>query len=436
MEKLKRDHLVDSNHRVKSVKTSMWWKHAVIYEVYVDKFFDTFNGLTQKLDYLTHLGINCIHILPHYPSPMIDDGYDVSDYLGVRDDLGTIEDFEKFIESAHEVGIKVIIDFVLNHTSTKHPWFIEASSSTNNKKRDFYLWSKTGKEYPEAPNLFPDLKDSNWVYNEKTEDYYFSTFHEAQADLNWNNTEVFAEMKKIMDFWVGKGVDGFRLDAASHLIKKEHTTSDGLPETHEVIKKIRFYLDGKYSNIILLAEVCDELEKTKKYFGDGDECHLIYNFPLVGQLLIALKNNRKVSQSFIDSLSGIPDNCSFVNFLGHHDEMALGIVSEKQRAGLFNYFDPEKKYRFANGIASRITTLLKGDTKKIITAFNMLLAVPGPFIIYYGYEVGMENEMLLLGVKDTRRILRGKFNWESAEVQKLDPNSFLNVISKIVKERV
>ena len=202
------------------MKKKYWWKEIIIYEVYVDKFAGTFFGMAEKIGYLKGLGVGCIHLLPHYPSPMVDDGYDVSDYMNVREDLGTLQDFTDFVAKAHGAGIKVIVDFVLNHTSTQHPWFIEARGSAKNSKRDFYLWSRTGQEYPMAPNLFPDLKDKNWIYNEQTQDYYFSTFHPKQADVNWQNPEVLKTMCQIMDFWVDKGVDGFRLDAASHLVKK------------------------------------------------------------------------------------------------------------------------------------------------------------------------------------------------------------------------
>jgi maltose alpha-D-glucosyltransferase/alpha-amylase len=421
---------------IASYSVNHWWKNAIIYEVYVDKFSGTFDGLTKKLKYLKFLGINCIHLLPHYPSPMIDDGYDVSDYLGVRADLGTIEDFSNFVKNSHSVGIKVIIDFVLNHTSTQHPWFIKARSSLKNDKRDFYLWSKTGKEYRKAPNLFPDLKSSNWIYNEQTKDYYFSTFHSEQADLNWNNPKVFSEMIKIMDFWINLGVDGFRLDAASHLIKKEGTNSDGLPETHAVIKKLRSHLDKKNKNIILLAEVCDSIEKTKKYFGNGDECHLLYNFPLVGKLLLSFKRKDKnVLEKFKKNLSDIPPNCAWVNFLGHHDEMSLAIVNKKEREELFSYFDPEKKYRFSGGISLRISTMFDGNKEKIIEAFKVLLSMPGSPIVYYGDEIGMKNELLLPQEKDTRKSLRGKFDWNIENKQKLDSQSLLVNISNTIKKQ-
>ncbi|MBX4200997.1 hypothetical protein KW786_02605 [Candidatus Parcubacteria bacterium] len=397
-----------------------WWKDIIIYEVYVDKFAGTFSGMVEKIEYLKSLGVGCVHLLPHYPSPMIDDGYDISDYVGVREDLGTLEDFQGFIDKSHAAGMKVIIDFVLN------PWFIEARSSAENSKRDFYLWSKTGEEYALAPNLFPDLKDKNWIYNEQTNDYYFSTFHPEQADVNWQNPEVFEKMCEVMDFWVDKGVDGFRLDAASHLVKKEGTISDGLPETHEIIKEIRGYLDQKYGNVILLAEVCDSLENTKVYFGNGDECHLVYNFPLHGQLLLALKDNLKeLPKEFIEKMGGIPENCDWVNFLGHHDEKNLAIVSKQEQEELFAFFDPEKKYRFAQGLSLRLADMLRHDVQKTLESFALLFSAPGSSIIYYGDEIGMQNEVLPVEQKDSRKSLRGRFNWDASAWQKIDVASLL-----------
>ncbi|MDO8659588.1 MAG: alpha-amylase family glycosyl hydrolase, partial [Candidatus Parcubacteria bacterium] len=335
-------------------KKEKWWKNVVIYEVYVDKFSDTFNGLNQKLDYLKFLGVNCIHLLPFYPSPMIDDGYDITDYTGIRKELGTIDDFKKFVKNAHDKGIKIIIDFVLNHTSTQHPWFIEARSSTENKKRDFYIWDKNGTGYAQLINIFFDLKDRDWIYNEPTGDYYFSTFYPDQADLNWNNPLVFSEMMRVLDFWVNIGVDSFRLDAVAHLIKKEGTNSESLPETHALVKKIRSYLDQNYNDIMLLAEVNDSVEKIKEYFSTGDECHLAYHFPLAAQMLLALKNNNlNLIKKIIKESSGIPENCAWAIFMRHHDEISLSTLNEKEREKVIAYFDPEKKYRFIKGISMR-----------------------------------------------------------------------------------
>jgi len=279
------------------------------------------------------------------------------------------------------------------------------------------------------------LKSSNWIYNKQTDDYYFSTFHPEQADLNWGNPRVFSEMMRALDFWINIGVDGFRLDAVSHLIKKEGTASVGLPETHALIKKIRSYLDQNHRNIMLLAEADDTVEKIKEYFGSGDECHLAYLFPLVGQLLLALKrNNPALIQNIVKTLSGIPENCAWAVFLGHHDEMSLKIIGDREREELFSFFSPQGKYRFGKGVSLRLATALGGNRGKIIEAFKMLSAIPGAKIIYYGDEIGMENVPLMPGEKDTRKSVRGNFDWNLADAEKSDPESLLANISGLIKK--
>jgi maltose alpha-D-glucosyltransferase/alpha-amylase len=421
---------------MKVAKSNYWWKNIVIYEMYVEKFGGTFSGAAERLDYLVSLGVDCIHLLPHYPSPMIDDGYDVTDYMAVREDLGTLKDFRDFLNRAHKLGMKVIIDFVLNHTSTQHPWFAEARGSKDSDKREYYLWSSMGKELLQAPNLFPDLKSSNWIYNKTTNDYYFSTFHQEQADLNWNNPKVFSEMAKVMDFWVALGVDGFRLDAASHLVKKEGTSSDGLPETHKIIKRIRRYLDRRSPGIILLAEVCESVENTKKYFGRGDECHLVYNFPLVPEIMLALKNGDSGRvRRFASKLALIPKSCDWANFLGHHDEMSLSVAAPARQEELFDYYDPEKRHRFGHGISLRTATMLGQNKEKMLEAFQLLFSVPGSSIIYYGDEIGMENEAIPFSEKDTRKSLRAEFPWEIAKQQAQNPESLLSGVATMAKSR-
>src|SRR3989338_3948416 len=272
---------------------NLWWKKAIIYEVYVDKFAGNFKGLAEKLPYLKNLGINCIWLLPHYPSPMIDDGYDVSDYLGVRRELGTLDDFKQFTKKAHEAGIKIIIDLVLNHVSIEHRWFQE--------RKDFFIWSKTGREFSGAVNPFSHIKPSNWILDKTSGEYYFATFYPQQADLNWQNPEVFTEIMKVIDFWIDWGIDGFRLDAARFLIKKEGTECINLPETHTVLKKIRSYVESRKSDVILLAEVNGELEKVKEYFGNGDECHMAFHFHLMSAMFLSLKRG-DVGASIVEKI--------------------------------------------------------------------------------------------------------------------------------------
>ena len=417
---------------------SGWWKDAVIYSVYVDQFADDFPRMTEKLDYLERLGIDCIHLLPFYPSPFVDDGYDISNYRGIRSELGTLKDFSRFMKRAHAKGIRVIIDLVLNHTSTEHPWFLEAKSSLHNPKRDFYLWSKDASEFAGAANPFSVLKPSNWIYSIPTNEYYFSTFYPEQADLNWNNPKVFAEMMKVIDFWTRLGVDGFRLDAAAHMIKKEGTRSVGLDETHAALKKIRAYLDRHHPGVVLLGEASgkDPVSALKKYFGSGDECHLIYLFPIVGRLFLALDRNApNIIEAVITESAGIPLDCQWVSLLRHHDEMPIATLTKDEQVELTNRFDPTGKYNFNLGMSLRINTMFNGEKQKILDAFQLLFSVPSSPLIYYGDEIGMKNEPIPDEERDTRRSIRGKFDWEEAMAQMENPESLLNGISGLIEQR-
>ncbi len=425
-----------SKHETTKRDTHAWWKDTVFYELYVDRFAGTFLRLTQKLSYIKALGVGCVYILPHYPSPMIDDGYDVSDYYAVRKDLGTLKDFDVFVAEAHRQGMRVMIDLVLNHVSTQHPWFIEARSSLNNPKRDFFLWSKAGKEYANAANPFSNLKPANWIYNEQSHDFYFSTFYPEQADLNWNNPAVFSEMMHVVDFWIARGVDGFRLDAVPHLIKKGGTSSRSLPETHAVLKKIRAHLDAVDPEVALLAEAHEPIGVLKEYFGDGDECQLVYHFPLAEYIFVAMiRKDDSIIQRISVASQGIPEQCQWVTFLTMHDEISLATFDDITREEILSYLDPRGKHRFNKGVSLRLATLCHGDKEKIINLFKTLFNVPGSPLIYYGAEIGMENIPLVSGEKDTRRAVRGTFDWTEAEKQMDDPSSLFSVVARMLKER-
>lgn len=421
--------------------TNHWWQSAVFYELYVDKFVGDFKNLAKRLGYFETLGVNALHILPHYPSPMVDDGYDVSDYRDVRPELGTLDDFKTFVRAAKERGIHVIIDLVLNHVSLEHPWFIVARNSKNNSVRDFFLWSETGKELRDAPNAFPYFsKPSNWIYNFATNDYYYATFYPAQPDLNWNNPKVFEEMAVIIDFWTDLGVDGFRLDAAGYLIKKEGTRSRGIPETHAVLKKIRARLEKRAPRAMLLAEVSDSIDETKKYFGDraGNECHMVYHFPLAAKMfLAAFRNDRSLVEKMINESFDIPTDCQWAVFLRNHDQLSLATLTESEQNELVTYCDPDKKYIFRGetGISMRIMSIFKKNPEKIRLAFEMLFRLPAIPIIYYGEEIGMENDTTIGTPRDTRRYVRGKFDWELARAQQKNPDSLFNFVRKRIRER-
>ena len=417
----------------------MWWKNAVIYEVYVDKFAKNFKGMAEKLPYLKNLGINTIWLLPHYPSPMVDDGYDISDYMNVRRDLGALDDFKEFTQKAHEMGIRVIVDFVLNHISIKHPWFVEASNSQDNPKRNYFFWSKTGKEFSLAYNPFSHMTEGNWIWNEKTGDYYYATFFDEQADLNWDNPAIFDEALKIIDFWAGLGVDGFRLDAIGHLIKREGTDCRHLPEVHQILKRLRAHLDKKWPEVIFLAEAGGRIRETIKYFGNGDECHMAFNFGLMAYIYLSIKRkNFSIINNFVKEFSDIPDNCQWATFISNHDEITFTpLEKEEERKEVVDWLDPEGKYSFrgGRGVSMRLATVFRGDKEKILNIFKILFSLPGAPVIYYGSEIGMENLQLVEKPTDSRKYVRGEFDWQEAEKQMNDRDSLFSQISKMIKNR-
>lgn len=413
-----------------------WWKSAKIYELYIDKFAGTIQGLIENLDYFTKLGVNALHILPHYPSPMIDDGYDITDYRGVRESLGTLEDFQMLITSAHERGIRIIVDFVCNHTSDQHPWFVKARSSRDNPWRQFYLWSETGTEFPLASNGMSDVKPSNWIWNEATRDYYYATYYPNQPDLNWDYPAVYEEAIAIMKYWAEMGVDGFRLDAIPNLIKRQGTNCRGLPETHALIKRLRRRLEEGYPNAIMIAEARSDIATMKTYFGDGDECHMAYHFLLMEEMWAAIYrgNTDRLKKIIEDSLE-IPENCQWAIFLRNHDELALGLLDPEEHAALLKFLDAEGKYLFKQKRTSvRMGHVFKGDRDKTLEALRMLYTMPGTPIMYYGDEIGMPNIDLDPAIVDSRKYVRGIFDWESAKRQREDPESLLTAVSKLLQE--
>ena len=406
-----------------------WWKNAVIYEVYADKFAKNFKGFADKLGYLKDLGINCIWILPHYPSPMVDDGYDVSDYMSVRSELGTLGDFRRFASKAHKMGIKVIVDFVLNHVSISHPWFRE--------RPEFFIRSKTAKEFKQATNPFSHMKSSNWIWDPETKDYYFASFYPQQADLNWDNPEVFKATIEVVDFWIGQGVDGFRLDAAPFLIKREGTGCVNLPETHAIIKKIRTHVESRNPQVILLAESNGTHEEIRSYL-NGQECHMAFNFHLMAKIYFAIMTeNPSVAKEAAKGLNDPPPDCQWAIFLRNHDDLTLSHLPVEERDELLARLDPKAKYLFEGGYGTsmRLATILKGNKNKILEAFRLLLSLSGAPVIYYGDEIGMENLELAEKPADSRKYVRGEFNWKEAEKQIKDPGSLLNELRTIIKNR-
>lgn len=416
-------------------KNNLWWNRAVIYELYADKFAGNFKSLSAKLDYFKKLGVNSLLILPHYPSPMIDGGYDISDFKKIRRGLGSLKDFQSFVKKAHCFGLKIITDLILNHTSSKHSWFQEARSSKDNPKRDFYLWSKTGKEFALANNPFTNIKPSNWIYNHPTKDYYYATFYPQQPDLNWDNPEVFKEMKKIIDFWLDIGVDGFRLDAVTRLFKREGTDCINSPEVHPLLKKIRAHIDKKYSKRVLLAETDLKPPEAKRYFGHGDECHLVFHFFLAMKIWLSIKRNEpKITNKVIEETLDIPENCQWATFLGNHDAMALYLLNEDEKTELANWLDPQCEFssKLGSKLSMRLAEIFKGNKEKILASLKLLFSLPGVPVIYYGDEVGMRNAKLKKKPQDPRFYVRGKFNWKRAKEQIKHPGSIFNNLVKII----
>ncbi len=415
-----------------------WWKSAKIYELYIDKFARDLKGLTSQLPYFESLGINCLHLLPHYPSPMIDDGYDISDYRNVRPELGTINDFAAMVREAHSRGIRIITDLVLNHTSSQHRWFVEARSSKKNQKRNYYLWSDTGTEFPLSLPAMPDVNDSIWTPNAKTQDFYYTKFYAQQPDLNWDNEDVFQEMFAVMKFWATLGVDGFRLDAAPHLIKREGTNCRSLPETHATLKRLRARLEAEYPEVILLAEAHESIEDTKKFFGEGDECHMAYHFNLMEQMWVALQRGETLAvQQMVDASFDIPENCGWAIFLRNHDEISLTTIEPGIRSALVAFLDPDGLFHFkkreGDAASVRIGSVFRGDREGMRRAFNLLYSLPGSPIMYYGDEIGMSNLPHEEGIADSRKYVRGQFDWARAEKQMADPASLWHEVVTLIK---
>jgi len=412
-----------------------WWKKAIIYELYVDKWAGNFGGLTERLDYFNWLGVNTLWILPHYPSPMVDGGYDIADYRGVRADLGTLEDFGKFVQAAHQRNLKVIVDMVLNHTSDQHPWFQQARSNRENPKRSWYLWGEDENRYWEANVAFPDIKPKNWVPNLQTNDFYYATFYPQQPDLNWDNPEVAAEMTDTMKWWLKMGVDGFRLDAIGRLVKRDNTNSFSLPETHDILKRLRAEIEREYPKAVLLAESGGWPHEAKQFFGAGDECQMAMNFQLATAMVQQTVTGKGdlINQVWQQS-AGIPDDCAWGVFLTNHDSVDLWFLSQSEASEIAAKVDPGNEFSWQTGesLAARLGEVCGGDADKIVAATKLLLDQPGVPILYYGNELGMRNADLRHKPVDTREYVRGEFDWSEVERQKADQNSVLNRIRQLL----
>jgi maltose alpha-D-glucosyltransferase/alpha-amylase len=396
----------------------LWYKDAIFYEVHVRAFCDgdadgrgDLRGLISKLDYLKDLGVDCLWLLPIYPSPLKDDGYDISDYYNIAPAYGTVEDFRTLLDQAHARGLHVIMDLVLNHTSDQHPWFQAARADRNSPYRDYYVWSDTNQKYSGARIIFLDTEKSNWTWDETAGQYFWHRFYSCQPDLNYDNPAVRAEMINVMRFWLKMGIDGFRADAVPYLFEREGTNCENLPETHAYLKEIRRTLEQEFPGRILLAEANQWPEDTRAYFGDGDEFHMGFNFPVMPRIYMALRQADRTPLVWIlGRTPPIPNNCQWCTFLRNHDELTLEMVTEEEREWMWHEYAPEPRMRLNLGIRRRLAPLLDNDRRKIELANSLLFTLPGSSILYYGDEIGMGDNIWL----PDRNGVRTPMQWTSA----------------------
>ncbi|HEX6745828.1 MAG TPA: maltose alpha-D-glucosyltransferase [Longimicrobium sp.] len=386
----------------------LWYKDAVFYELHVKAFQDSngdgigdFNGLIQRLDYVQELGVDVIWLLPYYPSPLRDDGYDIADYWNIHPSYGTVDDFTRFMEEAHRRGLKVISDLVLNHTSSDHPWFQRARRAPKGSpERDWYVWSDSDELYREARIIFTDTEPSNWTWDPVAGQYYWHRFFAHQPDLNWDNPAVKEKMFEVMEFWLDHGLDGFRADAVPYLIEREGTICENLSETHDILKEFRVRLDSKYRGRILLAEANQWPDDVRPYFGDGDEFHMAFHFPLMPRIFMAVRQGiRKPIVEIIQRTPDIPGNCQWCMFLRNHDELTLEMVTDDERDYMYREYAQDSRMRINLGIRRRLAPLMDNDRRKIELLNSILFTMPGSPIIYYGDEIGM-GDNIWLGDRD------------------------------------
>ncbi len=386
----------------------LWYKDAVIYQVHIKSFFDAnndgvgdFAGLIQKLDYVAELGVNAIWLLPFYPSPRRDDGYDISDYRNVHAEYGDLHDIKKFIAEAHDRGIRVITELVVNHTSDQHPWFQRArAAKPGSAARDYYVWSDNDQKYAGTRIIFVDTEKSNWTWDETAQAYYWHRFFSHQPDLNFDNPRVLREVLNIMRFWLDLGVDGLRLDAVPYLIERDGTNNENLLETHQVLKEIRAALDEHAPGRMLLAEANQWPEDAQQYFGNGDECHMSFHFPLMPRMYMAIaQEDRFPITDIMRQTPEIPENCQWAIFLRNHDELTLEMVTDSERDYLWQTYASDKRARINLGIRRRLAPLMEHDRRRIELMNGLLLSMPGTPVIYYGDEIGM-GDNIHLGDRD------------------------------------
>ncbi len=447
----------------------LWYKDAIFYQIYVRAFYDSngdghgdIKGLTQKLDYLQELGVDCLWLMPIYPSPLRDDGYDIADFYNVAEIFGTLEDVKELLDAAHAHGMRIIMDLVLNHTSDAHPWFQASRADRNSRYRDYYVWSDTDQKFKDARIIFLDTEPSNWTWDEQAGQYYWHRFYASQPDLNYDNPNVQEEMLRVASFWLDLGIDGFRADAVPYLFEREGTNCENLPETHAYLKRLRAFFDTNYPGRILLCEANQWPEDVRPYFGDGDEFQMGFHFPIMPRIYMALRKGRADDMvEIINRTPPIPENCQWCIFLRNHDELTLEMVTPQERDWMWEQYAPEPRMKLNLGIRRRLAPLLDHDHRKIELAYSLLFTLPGSPILYYGDEIGMGDNIWL----EDRNGVRTAMQWNpgptggfseapveslfapiiedkafaptrvNVELQRADPNSLWNGILHMIATR-
>ena len=397
----------------------LWYKDAIFYQLHVKAFFDAdddgigdFQGLCRKLDYIQDLGVTAIWLLPFYPSPLRDDGYDISDYKNVNPSYGRMIDFKRFVREAHRRNLRVVTELIINHTSDQHPWFQRARhAKPGSHLRDFYVWSDTDQKFPETRIIFVDAEKSNWAWDPVAQAYYWHRFYSHQPDLNFDNPRVFRAVADVMRFWLDVGVDGMRLDAVPYLIEREGTINENLPETHEILRRLRRELDQHYGDRMLLAEANQWPEDVLQYFGAGDECHMAFHFPLMPRIYMAVSTeDRHPITDIMRQTPDIPESCQWAVFLRNHDELTLEMVTDRERDYLWNHYAADRRARINLGIRRRLAPLMENDRRRIELLNALLISMPGTPVIYYGDEIGMGDNVFLRDRDGVRTPMQWSFD--------------------------
>jgi len=398
-----------------------WYKQAIFYQINLISFFDgigtgrgNLRGLTQKLDYLQSLGIDCFWLMPITKSPLRDGGYDVSDMFSINPDYGDMEDFRELVREAHKRGLRIMVEMIPNHTSDQHPWFQasrDPSHPEHEKYKDYYVWSKTDKKYQEARIIFIDFEKSNWTFDPLRREFFWHRFFYHQPDLNYDNPDVQRAMMRVIQFWIDQGADAIRVDAPPYLIEREGTNCENLPESHAYYKRLRKFVEAYAPDTMLLAEANQWPEDTREYFGDGDEFHMNFHFPLMPRLFMALaKADRTPIEQILARTPELPESCQWGIFLRCHDELTLEMVIPDEREFMWNYYAPQPRMRINLGIRRRLAPLLENDRRKIRLMHSILLSFIGSPVMYYGDEIGMGDNIAL----EDRDGVRTPMQWDAS----------------------